>query len=81
MSGPWDDRTPKTRYRMFWCGQWRPVLSMYDATNTPTTVPGRAAKVVLYAESDGGTMVAVGCGPADITARPDHICTKWEAVH
>lgn len=83
MSGPWDDPTPKTRYQMLWGGQWRPVMSMYDAGNVPTTVPGRAAKAVLYAEtaSGEGQMVVVGTGPADIMARPGHICQTWEAVH
>lgn len=83
MSGPWDDKTPKTPYRMFWCGQWRPVLEMYDGANMPTTMPGRAAKVVLFAwTADGeGQMVVTSCGPADIFTNHGHTTEEWEVVH
>ena len=79
MASPWDDTTPDTKYRMLWCGKWRPVLHMYDAGNTPTTLPGRAAKVVLYTgTSNDEEYVAVACGPADITETPGHVTQKWD---
>lgn len=82
MSGPWDDKTPNTQYRMLWGGEWRPVLNMYDASGTPTTLPGHATGVVLYAPSgDRGPFVATSCGPADVLTNPDHVTTEWEMVH
>lgn len=83
MTGPWDDRTPKAKYRMLWGGAWRPVLSMFDSSNTPTTSPGRAVKAVLFAwtSSGEGQMVVASCGPADIMTTPDHRTTEWEEVH
>jgi hypothetical protein len=79
--GPWDDRTPKTRWRMMWGGAWCPVLRMIDMNNTPTTLPLRAVKVVLYAEKEGEpSMVAVPCGPADVLTNPDHVTTDWELI-
>lgn len=84
MSGPWDDRTPKTQYRMFWSGKWRPVLAMYDAGNQPTTSPVRAVKVVLFAwKLDGeGEMVGTVCGPADIFTNHGFApANGWEVVH
>ena len=80
MTGPWDDKTPKTKYQMLWCGQWRPVLHMYDMGNTPTTMPGRAAKVVLFAGTSDGEeeIVVVGCGPADIFQTPGYTTTDWD---
>lgn len=80
MPGPWDDKTPDTKYRMLWAGKWRPVLHMYDANNIPTTLPGRAAKVVLYAATPDGEaeMVGVGCGPADVMETPGHVTQQWD---
>lgn len=79
MSGPWDDKTPDTKYQMLWCGRWRPVINMFDMSNTPTTMPGRAAKVVLFVGEDD--VIVTGCGPADIMTRSDHITKDWEKVH
>jgi hypothetical protein len=81
--GPWDDRTPNTRWRMLCAGAWRPVLQMFDASNTPTTLPLRAVKAVLYVEQrDGGTgMAAVACGPADIMENPAHEIKHWDPTH
>ena len=83
MSDPFADKTPKTPYRMLWSGQWRPVLEMYDANNIPTTLPVRAAKVVLFAwAADGeGQMVVTSCGPADVLTNHDHVTQDWEMVH
>lgn len=82
MSGPWDDKTPNTKYQMLWGGQWRPVISMYDMSNTPTTMPGRAAKVVLWVgnDPDDECFHVTGCGPADIYATPGHVTQDWEEV-
>jgi hypothetical protein len=81
--GPWDDKAPTTRWRMLWGGQWRPVVNMFDGSNTPTTLPIRAAKVVLYAEERDGTpaLVATLCGPADIMENPDHMIKHWDPTH
>jgi len=79
--GFWDDKTPKTRYRMLWAGAWRPVLNMIDAGNTPTTLPLRAVKAILYAEKQGdGNMVVVPVGPADIFDNPNYVTKKWDPV-
>lgn len=80
--GPWDDLTPNTRWRMLCVGAWRPVLNMFDASNTPTTLPGRAVKAVLYIEQRNGDagMAAVACGPAEIFSNPDFVVKTWDPV-
>lgn len=80
--GPWDDRTPKTKYRMMWGGSWRPVLQMFDAGHVETTLPLRAVQTILYAEKGGeGSLVVTACGPADILITPGYRTADWDVVY
>ena len=63
---------------MMWKGEWRPVLNMIDASNTPTTLPVRAAKAVLYVAHRH--LVAVPVGPADILENADYRTSAWETI-
>ncbi len=82
MSEPFADKTPDTLYRMLWGGEWRPVLEMYDGGNVPTTLPVRAARVVLFVwTKDGkGQMVVTSCGPADVMTNHEHTTKNWETT-
>ncbi len=61
---------------MMWKGAWRPVLHMLDGGNTPTTLPVRATKAVLYIAHRH--LVAVPVGPADILENADYRTSAWE---
>jgi len=70
---------PKMKYRMFWRGEWRPVMRMYDAQNKPTTLALRAAKAILYLTPTTGAIVAAG--PADILENADYRTSDWDTVY
>lgn len=71
---------PDTKYMMFWCGKWRPVMHMYDARNIPTTLAIRASKCVLWCDEppDNGYVGTV-CNPGEIIERTDRApgAGKW----
>lgn len=69
----------KTKYQMMWGGQWCSVTNMYDARNTPTTLPLRCVKAVLFARK--GVWVAIEVNPGDIVARPEHRTKDWDMVY
>jgi hypothetical protein len=73
---------PNTRWRMLCVGKWRPVLTMFDGGNVPTTLPQRAVKAVLYIEQRNGEagVAAVSCGPAEIFSNPAYVAKDWDQV-
>lgn len=60
---------PDTKYMMQWGGKWRAVSNMFDASNMPTTLGLRAAKVVLYIGPDHWIATTVFTG--EIIERTD----------
>lgn len=74
------DLRPDTKYQLFWRGAWRPVVSMFDANNVPTTLALRCAKAVLFVALD--YWVAVSTSPGDIVERDDRdpVKRRWETV-
>ena len=74
----WRKPPPKTKYRMFWSGEWRPVIRMVDANNVATTLVLRAVKAVLFVSHDH--YVAVAVGSADILENDDYRTSDWETI-
>lgn len=74
---------PDTKYRMLWCGKWRPVLHMYDANNIETTLAMRASKAVLWCKEppDSG-FIATIVSPGDIVERFDRdpSAREWDEM-
>jgi hypothetical protein len=80
MVDDWRKPPPKTKYRMFWAGEWRPVLHMLDANNVPTTLVIRATRAVLFMKH--GRLVAVTVGPSDnLMENADYRTSEWEMEH
>jgi hypothetical protein len=72
----WRNPPPKTKYRMFYAGEWRPVIQMLDANNVPTTLVLRAARAALYVSHDN--LVAVAVGTADLMENDDYRTSSWD---
>ena len=79
MSDDWRTPPTKTKYHMLWAGEWRPVLQMFDASNTPTTLAVRAGRAVLYVSH--GRAIVVAVHPADILEDEDYRTSVWEMDH
>jgi hypothetical protein len=69
---------PKTKYRVLYRGEWRPVITMLDAQHTLTTQPMRAVTVVLFI--DHGRRAIVAVGPAEVMENTDYRTSAWESI-
>jgi hypothetical protein len=79
MIDDWRMPPPKTKYRMFWRGEWRPVMRMYDANNSSTTVVIRVSKAILYMAHDTGVLVLAG--PGEVMENADYRTSEWETSY
>lgn len=77
MDNDWRHPPPRTRYRMFWNGAWRPVVLMHDAHGAATTFAHQAVAAVLFVGPDQGVVMPVG-GGAVLLENPDYRTSAWE---
>jgi|1185.fasta_scaffold771642_2 hypothetical protein len=69
---------PKTRYKMLWCGAWRPVTDMFDGPNRSNN-PFRCTAAVLWIPP--GKYEAVPVTGGDIVESGElSTQRKWEPI-